>query len=139
MLLGQIILAIWPPSEGLKFFAYFILWCSNAVGPILIAWMADLCPSPEERSTIIAVCVTLVFAVDAFANVLVYPTKQAPRYQHAGFKVAAAFTALSMIFSGVWWFMDRRTRAVRAGVEEDERERVREEEREKPSAAVVGV
>lgn len=85
---GAIILACWPSSFGFKMFAYFTLWLSNAAGPILIvssschctratiadwcfslqAWMADLTPSPEERSVIIGVCITLLYVVDSFAN-----------------------------------------------------------------------
>lgn len=68
---------------------YFLLWTSNAAGPILIvsisvgdipvevddkAWMADWCPAPEERAIIVGVAVTFVFAIDAFANSeLMYP------------------------------------------------------------------
>jgi hypothetical protein len=32
MLFCQLVLAVWPVSEGFKWFAYFGLWCSNAVG-----------------------------------------------------------------------------------------------------------
>lgn len=38
-------------------------WCY-----LLQAWMADLTPSPEERSVIIGVCITLLYVVDSFAN-----------------------------------------------------------------------
>ena len=119
MLFCQLVLAAWPASTGFKFFAYFGMWCSNAVGPILIAWMADVCPSPEERSVIIAVAVTLNFSVDAFQNILVYPTVLAPRFQAAGYKVAAGYTVLSMISSTAFWFMSRRTRASREAARDE--------------------
>lgn len=71
---------------------FFILWLNHAAGAILIvspsfshlllllislpflpspslqAWMADLCPSPEERAVIIGVACTFLYAVDSFAN-----------------------------------------------------------------------
>ena len=34
--IGLIILTIWPPSFGVKMVGYFLLWTSNAAGPILI-------------------------------------------------------------------------------------------------------
>lgn len=30
--------------------------------------MADWCPSPEERNIIVGVAVTIVYAIDSFAN-----------------------------------------------------------------------
>jgi ACS family pantothenate transporter-like MFS transporter len=68
LVVGAIILSIWPASFGLKMFAYFTLWLSNAAGPILVAWMADLTPCPSQRAIIIGVCCTAVYAVDSFAN-----------------------------------------------------------------------
>lgn len=68
LLVGAIILAVWPASFGLKMFAFFTLWLSNAAGPILVAWMADLTPCPSQRAIILGVCLTLVFAIDSFAN-----------------------------------------------------------------------
>ena len=32
------------------------------------AWMADWCPSPEERNVIVGVAVSFVYAIDSFAN-----------------------------------------------------------------------
>lgn len=68
-----------------------------------------------------------VFIIDAWANILVYPTISAPNYP-AGFKVAAAFAVACMGFTGLFWLMERRTRASRAEValEEEELERRRE-------------
>ncbi|KAL7413814.1 major facilitator superfamily domain-containing protein [Mrakia frigida] len=36
LFVGAVILSCWPASFGLKTFAYFTLWLSNAAGPILI-------------------------------------------------------------------------------------------------------
>ena len=66
-IIGLVILSVWPASFSIKMVGFF-LWTSNAAGPILIAWMADWCPSPEKRNIIVGVCVTLNYAVDSFAN-----------------------------------------------------------------------
>lgn len=34
LLIGAIILAVWPASFGLKMFGYFTLWLSNAAGEL---------------------------------------------------------------------------------------------------------
>jgi hypothetical protein len=36
-IIGLIILSIWPPSFAAKMVGFFLLWTSNAGGPILIA------------------------------------------------------------------------------------------------------
>jgi hypothetical protein len=37
------------------------------------AWMADWCPSPEERNVIVGVAVSFVYAIDSFANGMFTP------------------------------------------------------------------
>jgi len=47
--------------------------------------------------------------MDAWDNIFIYPTVSAPNYP-AGFKVAAGFAVGCMLFAGVFWFLERRTR-----------------------------
>ncbi|KAK4686779.1 bacterial leucyl aminopeptidase, partial [Tremellales sp. Uapishka_1] len=104
LLFGAIILSVWPPSFGFKMFGYFLLWLSNATGPILIAWMAEQCPSPEERAILLGISITIVFSMDAWDNILIYPASQAPHYR-VGYKAASAFAAGSIIFTLIFkWF-----------------------------------
>ncbi|CED85583.1 Permease of the major facilitator superfamily [Phaffia rhodozyma] len=106
MLIGTIILSIWPASFETKMVGYYLLWMSNGVGPILIAWMADWCPSPEERSLQIGVIVTFVYVIDSWANVLIYPAAQAPHYR-VGYRAALGFAVLCIVASFVFYFKDR--------------------------------
>ena len=139
ILFCQIILSVWPASTGFKFFAFYGLWCSNAAGPILIAWMADVCPSPEERSILIGVAVTANFAINAFQNVLVWPTVEAPRYKSAGFKVAAGYSIMGIVFTLLWWHLDRKTKVSREAERDElcEQEREREAEKEREKVVVI--
>ncbi|KAJ6560974.1 major facilitator superfamily domain-containing protein [Mycena sp. CBHHK59/15] len=59
----------------------FILWTSNAVGPILVAWMAEMGDgSAEERAIILGVCLTLANAVDSVANGEWFPLPRDPAW-----------------------------------------------------------
>ncbi|CED85468.1 Permease of the major facilitator superfamily [Phaffia rhodozyma] len=110
MLVGLIILVIWPKAFSAKMVGYYLLWLSNGVGPILVAWMADLSPSPEVRSIIVGVAVTLSYVVDSWLNVLVYPAREAPRYR-VGYKVPLGFTVVCMA-SSFWFHLKAKKRAV---------------------------
>jgi hypothetical protein len=89
------------------------------------AWMADWCPSPEERNVIVGVAVSFNYAVDSFANsqsaslptrrisaepiVLIYPASEAPNYK-VGYKAAAGFCVACLISTGAFKYKDRRLR-----------------------------
>ena len=47
--IGLIILTVWPPSFGVKMVGYFLLWTSNAAGPILIVSFAAVSPCSRRR------------------------------------------------------------------------------------------
>ncbi|KAI5812694.1 putative transporter [Pyronema omphalodes] len=99
-LMGCLVLAIWPPSFWAQMLAIHLLFISNAAGPIILAWMADETGrAPEERTVMVAVMVTLVYAVDCWANIFLWPAKEAPRYR-VGYWAAAGWTALSMGMAG---------------------------------------
>ncbi|KAJ7501068.1 major facilitator superfamily domain-containing protein [Mycena galericulata] len=105
ILTGCLILSAWPASFGLKMFAFFILWTSNAVGPILVAWMAETGDgSAEERAIILGVCLTLANAVDSVSNGECFSASAstawvfAPNYP-IGYKAAAVFAALGIGFA----------------------------------------
>lgn len=80
--------------------AIHLLFISNAAGPIILAWMADETGrAPEERTVMVAVMVTVVYAVDCWANLLLWPAKEAPRYR-LGYWAAAGWTLVSMFMAG---------------------------------------
>ena len=80
LLIGAIILSVWPASFGLKMFGFYILYLSCAGGPILVAWMADLTPCPSQRALILGLTPTCSFAIDSFANSAPLATRAAFRY-----------------------------------------------------------
>ncbi|KAJ9091483.1 hypothetical protein QFC20_007623 [Naganishia adeliensis] len=101
LLIGVIILTIWPPAFATKMVAFFLLFCSNAVGPILIGWMSEHFRTPEERGIVIGLAVTFVFPMSAWMSIVFYPAKHAPIYP-IGYKAPIGFSlaciALTLLF-----------------------------------------
>ncbi|TIA93117.1 hypothetical protein E3P99_00284 [Wallemia hederae] len=102
-LVGTIILSTWPTSFGLKMFAYFFLYLSNAAGPLIIAWMSDLIgtQNTEMRTIYIGLAVCLVNAIDSFQNIFIYPASEAPNYR-IGYKAGAAYAGASIAGALAW-------------------------------------
>lgn len=112
-LIGCIILSVWPGGIPIKMVGFFLTYAANAISPILVAWMADVCPIPEERAMIIGVTVSLVYAMDSWMNLFIYPASQAPKYK-VGYKAAAAFTVASIIFTGIFKKFETRDKRLSA-------------------------
>ncbi|KAJ9112857.1 hypothetical protein QFC19_000412 [Naganishia cerealis] len=131
LLIGAIILTIWPPGFAIKMVGFFLLFCSNAVGPILIAWMSAHFKTPEERGIVIGLAVTFVFPMSAWMSIVFYPAKHAPVYP-IGYKAAIGFSvaciALTFLFR---WLSERNPRVASVESEEEACGRVESEVEEK--------
>ncbi|TXT08635.1 hypothetical protein VHUM_02763 [Vanrija humicola] len=79
---GAIIMTIWNVPDAAKYYSYFLLYCVAAGGPPLWAWLSDMLPSDaEQRALILGSCITAFYAINAWANILIYPAKEAPHYK----------------------------------------------------------
>ncbi|KAF8053876.1 hypothetical protein FPV67DRAFT_1683858 [Lyophyllum atratum] len=100
-LVGCITLSIWPRSFVWQMVGFHFLFLSNAAGPVLLAWLADVVrTNPEERTLTVACMVTAVYTVDCWANLLLWPASEAPEYRY-GYRFAAAFS-IGCILSVGW-------------------------------------
>ncbi|WRT70479.1 uncharacterized protein IL334_007477 [Kwoniella shivajii] len=87
---SAIMMAIWKIPDGAKYFSYFSLYFCTSSGPPLWSWMSDMLPrDAEQRALIIGICISMYYAVNAWSNVLIWPTKQAPHYLY-GWPVCVA-------------------------------------------------
>ncbi|KAH8806754.1 putative transporter [Flagelloscypha sp. PMI_526] len=99
VVVGNIVLSMWPSSFGWKMFTFLTLFCTYASGNIMIAWMSDICKdSPEWRILNIGAMVVIPNAIDMWQNVLVWPASEAPRYPSAGYKVAVGMKSNISLF-----------------------------------------
>ncbi|WWC65456.1 uncharacterized protein I303_108074 [Kwoniella dejecticola CBS 10117] len=77
-----VIMTIWNVPDGAKYFSYFALYFCTASGPPLWSWLSDMLPiDAEQRALIIGICISMYYAVNAWSNVLIWPTKQASHYK----------------------------------------------------------
>ncbi|GMK56362.1 hypothetical protein CspeluHIS016_0302020 [Cutaneotrichosporon spelunceum] len=78
-----IIMTVWDVPRSAKYYAYFILYMLQSHGPPLWAWLSDMLPvDAEQRALTLGVCITAYYAINAWSNILIFPTKQAPHYKY---------------------------------------------------------
>ncbi|KAJ9117379.1 hypothetical protein QFC24_006473 [Naganishia onofrii] len=101
----------WPPAFATKMVGFFLLFCSNAVGPILLGWMSAHFRTPEERGIVIGLAVTFVFPMSAWMSIVFYPAKHAPVYP-IGYKAPIGFSIACIALTLVFRWLSARSRRV---------------------------
>lgn len=92
-----IIMTVWNVPTSAKYYAYFILYMLQSHGPPLWAWLSDMCPTDaEQRALTLGVCISAYYAINAWSNILIFPTKQAPHYKY-GWPVCLALYITSAL------------------------------------------
>jgi len=80
---------------------WHLVFVSHSAGAILLAWMADaMRTKPEMRTLAVAVTITVVYLVDCWANLLLWPASEAPNYRY-GYQFAGVFAVGSCFLA--WW------------------------------------
>jgi ACS family pantothenate transporter-like MFS transporter len=100
-------LAGWPDNHPVIMFAYLLTYATNAGGPALIAWLAELLRvEPEARAIIIGMTVTIVYAGHATIPLGAWKATDSPRYP-LGFPLAASLAASSIgvVLIIRFWFL----------------------------------
>ncbi|KAL6707903.1 hypothetical protein ACN47E_003577 [Coniothyrium glycines] len=103
------ILAGWPDSHGVIMFAYFLTYATNAGGPALIAWLAELLRvEPEARAVIVGISVTIVYVGHATIPLGAWKVEDSPQYP-VGFPLAVALAAgaVGVVLAMRFWFVER--------------------------------
>lgn len=101
------ILTGWPSSHPKIMFAYFLTYATNAGGPALIAWLAELLRSePEARAIIIGISVTVVYVGHATIPLGAWKAVDAPHYT-IGFPLALSLAAgaIAVVLAMRFWFV----------------------------------
>ncbi|KAF2010758.1 major facilitator superfamily transporter [Aaosphaeria arxii CBS 175.79] len=90
------VLCAWPARDHVVMAFYFLTYTTNANGPSLMAWMAELMrKEPEARSIIVAMTVTIVYVGHATIPLGAWRVADAPKYP-IGFPLAVAMTVASI-------------------------------------------
>lgn len=116
------ILAGWPSSHTTIMFAYFLTYATNAGGPALIAWLAELLRvEPEARAIIVGMSVTIVYVGHATIPLGAWRTVDSPRFP-IGFPLALSFAAgaIGVVLAIRFWFVKQHAEFAKTGYGWDE-------------------
>jgi ACS family pantothenate transporter-like MFS transporter len=118
------ILAGWPDSHRVIMFAYFLTYATNAGGPAIIAWLAELLRvEPEARAIIIGMTVTLVYVGHATIPLGAWKATDSPEYP-IGFPLAVALSAsaIGVVLATRFWFLRKYPEFSQVGYQKGERD-----------------
>jgi ACS family pantothenate transporter-like MFS transporter len=118
------VLAGWPDSHPVIMFAYFLTYATNAGGPAIIAWLAELLRvEPEARAIIIGMTVTLVYVGHATIPLGAWKATDSPEYP-IGFPLAVALSAsaIGVVLATRFWFLRKYPEFSQVGYQKRERE-----------------
>ncbi|KAM5351001.1 hypothetical protein ACJ41O_003724 [Fusarium nematophilum] len=99
------VLCGWPSDDKVVMVFYFLTYATNAGGPSLMAWFAELLrKEPEARAIIVALTVMIVYIGHATIPLRAFRVADSPRYP-IGFPLTTAFIFTSIIvqFGLLWW------------------------------------
>lgn len=112
------VLCAWPANNHVIMAFYFLTYATNANGPSLMAWMAELMRrEPEARSIIVAMTVTIVYVGHATIPLGAWRVPDAPKYP-VGFPLATAMTVVSIgVQIGLKFWENKNPELIRRGLE----------------------
>lgn len=110
------VLSAWPSDWKAILGVYFLTFATNAGGPSLIAWMAELLrKEPEARAIVVAMTVTIVYIGHATIPRKTFKVSDSPRYP-IGFPVTTAFAyGSALVQLGMLWWSTRNRQVVEYG------------------------
>lgn len=80
-LIGNVLLAVWNIPERAKWFAWCLQYFGWAMAPVLYSWMNDICRRDAQKRSVVLVFMNMMAqASTAWMSVIVWKTKEAPRY-----------------------------------------------------------
>uniref|UniRef100_A0A8H7N8T9 Major facilitator superfamily (MFS) profile domain-containing protein n=1 Tax=Bionectria ochroleuca TaxID=29856 RepID=A0A8H7N8T9_BIOOC len=107
-LAGNAFVAVWEAPEGLKFTGYILITAGLPAQSITIAWLNEVCQGNGAlRGLIVSIGNTMVYAINAWALVLLFPAVDAPHYDY-GYQVCAGMIGLAIVTVGVILFQIKR-------------------------------
>jgi sugar phosphate permease len=110
-IIGLTILTIWTVPESAKWFAFMTTYSSVAMSSVLYGWInAQLAYSPAERSVALVFANALAQSTTAWTPLLVFKTKEAPRFKKGWPFVLANAVCLIILAHIINFYISRRKR-----------------------------
>jgi hypothetical protein len=110
-LIGLIILTIWKVPENALWFAFMTTYSAVAMSSVLYGWInSQLSYSPAERSVALVLANTLAQSTTAWTPLLVFKTKEAPRFAKGYPFVLANSICLIVLAHIISYYVKKRKR-----------------------------
>lgn len=103
---GNVILAVWDVPSRLKWFAWCLQYFGWAMAPVLYSWQNDICRRDGQKRAVILVFMNMLAqSSTAWMSVIVWKTKEAPRYLKGySFTATSAFCLCLWTFVVLWFY-----------------------------------
>ncbi len=106
--MGNAFIGVWSAPTALKFVGYIFITTGLPAQSQTIAWVRETCQgNATVRSVIVAIGNTLVYAINSWALVLLFPASQAPHYAY-GYATCAGLIGAGIVSVFVILFLIRR-------------------------------
>lgn len=110
-ILGNVLLAVWHIPEGAKWFAWCLQYFGWAMAPVLYSWQNDICRRDAQKRAVTLVFMNMLAqSSTAWMSVIVWKTKEAPRYLKGYSFTATSGFCLSLWTLVVLWFYKKQER-----------------------------
>lgn len=110
-ILGNVLLAVWHIPESAKWFAWCLQYFGWAMAPVLYSWQNDICRRDAQKRAVTLVFMNMLAqSSTAWMSVIVWKTKEAPRYLKGYSFTATSGFCLSLWTLVVLWFYKKQER-----------------------------
>jgi ACS family pantothenate transporter-like MFS transporter len=96
-LLGNAFLAVWTAPTALKFVGYIFITTGLPAQSLTMTWLSEVCQGNATlRGLIVSIGNTFIYAINAWALVLLFPATDAPHYKY-GYQVCAGMIGVGVV------------------------------------------
>ncbi|EED15922.1 allantoate permease, putative [Talaromyces stipitatus ATCC 10500] len=96
-LMGNGFLAVWTAPTALKFVGYIFITTGLPAQSLTMTWLSEVCQGNATlRGLIVSIGNTFIYAINAWALVLLFPALDAPHYKY-GYQICAGMIGVGVI------------------------------------------
>ncbi|PCG89147.1 Major facilitator superfamily domain, general substrate transporter [Penicillium occitanis (nom. inval.)] len=96
-LMGNAFLAVWTAPTALKFVGYIFITTGLPAQSLTMTWLSEVCQGNATlRGLIVSIGNTFIYAINAWALVLLFPASDAPHYKY-GYQICAGMIGVGVV------------------------------------------
>lgn len=95
--MGNAFLAVWTAPTALKFVGYIFITTGLPAQSLTMTWLSEVCQGNATlRGLIVSIGNTFIYAINAWALVLLFPASDAPHYKY-GYQICAGMIGVGVV------------------------------------------